>query len=222
MTRLGAADTVGGRYVVVTGAIAAGASTLAGDLARRLGWQTHLEGRVDRDNDFFVRAAADFRRWGLASQAHFLLASVDRHAVLADRLAAAGPDVVVVEDRTPFEHTGAYLVAHETTGTLPPDEVALLRRLTAAVEDRFVVPDLLVYRQMDPGQLEARVGGRGRPGESALDAAHLRAVHEAFDRFVARWDRSPVLLVPPGTDVLDPAQGEALARRVATALAGPG
>ena len=106
-----------------------------------------------------------------------------------------------------------YVAAHELTGALPADEAALLRRLAALAEDRFVTPDLLVYRQMDPAQLAARVEGRGRPGEDVLDLAHLRAVHEAFERFATSWGRCPVIAVTPGADVLDPKQGQALAVR---------
>jgi len=112
------------RYVVVTGAIAAGASTLSQVLAERLGWQTHLEGHVEVDDDFFSRAASDLNRWGLASQAHFLLASVDRHAALKARLKAAAPGHVIVEDRTPFEHTAVYVAAHELTGALPVKQIS--------------------------------------------------------------------------------------------------
>lgn len=206
-----------GKYVVVTGAIAAGASTLAEDLAARLGWQTLLEGPVETDNGFFGRAAADFRRWGLASQAHFLLASVDRHRALAERLQAA--DTVIVEDRSPFEHTGVYLAAHEATGALPADEIDLLRRLAAAVEHEYLVPDLFIYRRLGPTQLRTRVAERGRPGEEALRLAHLEAVHAQFDAFADAWTRSPVMIVPASADVRDPAQAAPLAEEARRALA---
>lgn len=118
--------------MAVTGAVAAGTSTLADVLANRLGWRTHLEGHIELDNPFFARAEVGAPGAAFASQVHFLLASADGHRVLSGLLVApaAGSDarLVVVEDRTPFEHTGAYVPALLRTGRLDEDEAAVLVR----------------------------------------------------------------------------------------------
>lgn len=83
-----------------------------------------------------------------------------------------------------------------------------------------MVPDLLVYREMDRSALRERVADRGRPGETALDPAYLEAVRAQFEEFVGAWDRSAVVRVPAGADVLDPGVGDQIARQVQDALAG--
>ncbi|MGH8425616.1 MAG: deoxynucleoside kinase, partial [Pseudomonas fluorescens] len=79
------------RYVAITGAIAAGASTLAHALIRQLGWELLPEGTIEVDNEFFVDAYHDFPRWGFHSQVDFLTRSAERHLLLAGKLHRSEP-----------------------------------------------------------------------------------------------------------------------------------
>ncbi|SDF19651.1 Deoxyadenosine/deoxycytidine kinase [Blastococcus aurantiacus] len=208
------------RYVVVTGSIGAGASTLAQALIDKLGWQGHLEGHVEEDNAFFADSYLDFPRWGFASQVHFLLASVHRHDALRSELArvdTALPDVIV-EDRTPFEHSGAYLAANESLGRIPLREAQLLRDLTRVLERSYLVPDLLVFRQLTPAQARSRVAERDRPGEGVAGDELLEAIRQSFDGFVDRWKSSPKFIVPAEADVREPDTRDRLVGDIAAAL----
>lgn len=202
------------KYVVVTGAIAAGASTLSELLVTRYNWGELLEGDVAAENPFFQRVYQHPQRWILSSQLHFLTASVERHRRLAEMLEEAGPEDVILEDRTPFEHTAAYTETYRRLGRVPADEAALLDRTAEIFEQHYLVPDLLVYRQMDHNQLLARVQERGREGESQADIALLDGVRQSFDMMMERWDRCDLLSVHPAVDVKDSAQFE----KVATAI----
>lgn len=192
------------KYVVVTGAIAAGASTLAQALVEAYGWGSHLEGHVEIDNEFFTDAYADFGRWGFHSQVHFLLASVHRHQALRTALAdpTPGPSVIV-EDRSPFEHSGAYLLSYERLGRITGREARLLRDLTEVIEPHYLTPDLLVYRKIDREQLLERIRQRDRPGEEVADQELLEVIRRSFDDFIDGWSRSPVFEVAADADVLD-------------------
>ena len=133
------------RYVVVTGSIAAGATTLSEELIKRFGWRDLLEGQVDVDNPFFANSYDDPIRWRFHSQVHFLTASVHRHDRLATMLGAPG---TIVEDRTPFEHNGAYTAVHENLNNITEDEAEALYAVGTVVERHYLVPDLLIYREM--------------------------------------------------------------------------
>lgn len=74
------------RYVAITGAIAAGASTLTHALIRQLGWEPLMEGAIEVNNAFFIDACNDFPRWGFHSQVDFLTRSAERHQQLAGKL----------------------------------------------------------------------------------------------------------------------------------------
>lgn len=193
------------RYVAITGAIAAGASTLAHILIRQLGWEPLMEGTVEVSNPFFIDAYNDFPRWGFHSQIDFLTRSAERHLQLVGKL--QGPEVteanVIVEDRTPFEHKGAYLLAYRRLHWISEREAQVLERLARVVERHYVVPDLLIYREASLAQLVTRTIRRARPGEQQLDSQMLGEVRRSFNEFIDHWDRSPVLTVAATADLFD-------------------
>lgn len=193
-------------YIVATGSVGAGATTVAEIVIARWGAEDLLEGKIEENNPFFKDAQADPDRWAFASQAHFLAASAARHASLRElrEKAAVG---IVIEDRTPFEHQGAYSLANHNLGSLSTREFELLAALNREIEKQYEIPSLLIYREMTDTQLVERVSSRARDGEVA-DYDRLRAVHAAFEEFADAWDKSPLVRVPAGWDLKEP-DGEA-------------
>ncbi|WP_181015988.1 deoxynucleoside kinase [Microbacterium sp. BH-3-3-3] len=207
------------RYVVVTGAVGAGATTVSNVILRRWDADPLLEDQIETNNPFFKDAQTDPERWAFSSQAHFLAASVERHARLRALLETTETDFVV-EDRTPFEHHGAYVLSAYRLGHLSEREYELLTKLAREIEKQYLIPDLLVYREMTDEQLVERVLTRGRDGESA-DHGRLSSIHEAFEAFADKWDRSPLTRVPADLDVLDPDGEETLVHSLSTVLGSP-
>lgn len=187
------------RYVVVTGSVAAGATTASELIMENWNAESLLEGQIEENNPFFGDAQADPHRWSFASQAHFLAASGARHTDLKEQMARSEADFIV-EDRTPFEHHGAYSRANFELGYLSNREFALLSDLAREIERGYLAPDVFVYREMTDAQLVARVRQRGRVGESD-DAERLRVIHRAFESFIGEWDRTPIVRVPADLDL---------------------
>lgn len=187
-------------YVVTTGAVAAGATTLAMTIAERWNAETLLEGQIEVNNPFFADAQADPARWMFHSQADFLAASAKRHAELR-RLRSSTSAAVILEDRTPFEHHGVYTASARTMGYLSEREFAVLSDIAASFERDYLTPDLLVYREMTEDQLRERVQSRGRAGESD-DFDRLHHILTAFKQFAADWTRSPIVRVAADVDLM--------------------
>lgn len=205
------------KYVVVTGSIAAGASTLCERLASALGWQTLLEGQIEQSNPFFADYYADQARWAAHNQLHFLAASSRRHATLRARLSEV-PTQVIVEDRTPFEHSGVYLKALSRARRIPEREATLVTEISDLLEPAFLVPDLLVYRRLDDTQMQARVQERSRAGES-VDLLMLTTIRDTFDEFYDAWALSPKIAVEADEDLKDAQICQRVVRSIAEALA---
>lgn len=193
-------------YVVTTGAVAAGATTLATTIAGRWDAATLLEGQIEVNNPFFADAQTDPKRWMFHSQTNFLAASAKRHDELRG-LRSSTSSAVILEDRTPFEHHGVYTTSARTMGYLSEREFAVLSDVAASFERDYETPNLLVYREMTADQLRERVQGRGRAGESD-DFDRLHHILQAFDQFAAGWTRSPIVRVPADVDLMT-AEGRA-------------
>jgi deoxyadenosine/deoxycytidine kinase len=198
----------------VTGTIGSGATTLARVLADASGGTPLIEADAGEANPFFARMYADPRRWGFASQVHFLVESAQRHGELLRMRDRSGG--AVVEDRTPFEHRSVYLRVQEELGLLPHDELETLTELALVLERGFVVPDVLVYRRTPRQVADERIRERARPGEEHMEPEWLAAVDAAFEDLAASWV-GPVVVVEESLDVTDAAGVAALAHEVMAA-----
>lgn len=185
------------KLIAVTGAIAAGATTLGKMLVAANSWTPYFEADVERANPFFALYHEEPLRYALHNQLAFLSQSAELH----DEMRTSGVGVAV-QDFTPFEHTEVYARTQAALGRLDARELALLERLTVFVERSFIVPRVLVYRRLSEAALIERVQGRGRPSEQKLDLEFLKAVRERFEEWASGWNRSPVITVDEGFDAL--------------------
>ncbi|HEY2535675.1 MAG TPA: deoxynucleoside kinase [Solirubrobacteraceae bacterium] len=167
-------------FIIVTGNIAAGKSTLINRLTGELGLRSHLE-RVE-DNPFFGTPS----QRSLESETWFLVDSVMAHREI-ERSGQGG-----LQERSAYEHVPVFAQARRRRGWLDADEFALLRTLADLLTDGLKPPDLLVYLEADVQDLTARIAQRARPGEQLLDPAYLAALDELYDELVDGWRLSPV------------------------------
>src|ERR1700691_1246060 len=159
-------------FIIVTGNIAAGKSTLIDRLAGELGLPAHLE-RVE-DNPFFGPPS----QRSLASETWFLADSVATHRAI-ERGGRGG-----LQERSAYEHVPVFAQARFRLGWLGADELRLLHTLDGLLTEGLEPPDLLVYLEADVGDLAARIAERARPGEHGLDPAYLSALAELYGEFV--------------------------------------
>jgi len=118
-----------------------------------------------------------------------------------DALAAARFDGPVVGDFL-FEKDALFAEL-----TLPPDELALYRRVHARLTPTLPTPDLVVYLQAPVAALLARVHRRAVATEAGLTESYLQALAERYARFFHDYDAAPVLTV--NTANLNPAERDA-------------
>jgi deoxyadenosine/deoxycytidine kinase len=186
--------------VSVTGPIAAGATTCCARLAEVTGWNTALERGVETKNRFFALYHSDPRRYAFHNQVTFLTQSGELHQHLRRENQQEAP---LLQDFTPFEHMGVYGRVQRMQGLLTSDEAEVLTRLSHVLETAtYIVPQVLVYRDVAPADLLARVQSRARPGEQMLSRDFLQAVQERFEEWLADWRLSPVIKVEADVDLL--------------------
>jgi deoxyadenosine/deoxycytidine kinase len=167
-------------FIVVTGNIAAGKSTLVQRLATELGLAAYPE-RV-HENPFF----ASPQHRALESEMWFLADSVSIHRMI-QRNGQGG-----VQERSAYEHIPVFARARARCGWLGVDELALLEQLAQLLYEGLRPPDLLVYADADLATIAARVTARDRPGEQLIDTSYLSLLAELYEELVDGWRLSPV------------------------------
>lgn len=172
-------------YVAVAGTIGAGKSTLVRSLADRYALRPVFEA-VD-DNPYLADFYRDMRRYAFRSQVSFLASRVEQHVRLVD------PQERVVQDRTIDEDADVFERALFEEGRIDERDHATYRRLYEAVRGALRPPDLLVYLRASLQTTKRHVAMRGRSFELAVDDDYLRRLGELYERFVAGYDRAPVV-----------------------------
>ena len=167
-------------FIIITGNIGAGKSTLAGQLAAELGLEAHLE-RVEH-NPFFGAPSQQ----PLECEAWFLADSVATHRAIQ------GAGRGGVQERSAMEHIPVFARARHRLGWLSDDGLALLEILDDLLGEGLEPPDLLVYLEADLATIQRRIAERARPEEQAIDASYLTILAELCDEFVDGWRLSPV------------------------------
>lgn len=203
----------------VAGMVGVGKTTITLALARHLSLKTILETVDQRENPLLTRFYEEEdgqRRYALPLQLFFL---EDRVSGL-QRVRRDGGRWVT--DQLLYIDAEVFARGHFDAGVLRPDEWALYQRRYEEIlaNAALPVPDLVVYLSAPLYTILARIERRARPGEAETDVAYWQALHERYSRWIAEFDRCPVLHVDARDyDVVsDPTATERIARDVVEAI----
>ncbi len=177
-------DVAACHYIVVEGPIGAGKTSLARELALKLGADTLLE--LPENNPFLERFYGDMRRFALPVQLNFLFQRVDQLRELAQLDMFRQPTVAdFLLDKDP-------LFARLN---LTDDEYALYDKVYQHLKPQTPTPDLVIYLQAPVPTLIERVQRRGVDFERAIPVEYLARLADAYTRFFYQYDDAPLLIV---------------------------
>lgn len=172
------------RYIAIEGVIGVGKTSLARLLARDLDARLNLE--VVEENPFLARFYADPKRFAFPTQVFFLLSRYRQQQeffqpeLFQQRVIS---DYVFAKDRI-FANLN-----------LDDEELALYGRVASALEERILVPDLVLYLQASVDVLMSRIGRRGRAFERDMSRSYIESLSEAYNHFFFHYTESPLLVV---------------------------
>jgi len=169
------------RYIVVEGPIGAGKTSLARELAHRLGADELFE--RPEENPFLARFYEDMARFALPTQLTFLFQRVDQLRGLTQldmfRRATVGDFLL---DKDP-------LFARLN---LTDAEYHLYEKVYAQLRMEAPVPDLVIYLQ---APLDQRVDRRGVEYERPISEHYLARLADGYSRYFYQYEAAPLLIV---------------------------
>lgn len=172
------------RYIVVDGPIGVGKTSLARKLAAHLHASLLLENA--EANPFLAPYYQDRARFALPTQLFFL---TERSEQLRSLSQPQLFSPATVADFLPEKD------AIFASATLNEQEHALYTKVSQAIGEPGMTPDLVIFLQAPLEVLLRRVHQRGRSFEHNLEEAYLARIAKAYASFFAYYDRAPVLTV---------------------------
>jgi deoxyadenosine/deoxycytidine kinase len=184
------------RHIAIEGPIGAGKTTLARQLAERIGAELLLE--QPAENPFLGRFYDDMAGYAFQTQLFFLFQRQKQMQALAQPSMFAQS---VVSDFM-FEKDALFAKL-----TLSDDEYRLYSQMHVAIAAQLRAPDLVIWLQATPSVLLARVRRRGVAMEQGIAERYLERLCDAYAEFFESYDGAPVFAVD--TEHLDPANRHA-------------
>lgn len=180
-------------FVLVSGNIGTGKTSLTERLGEELGWETAYES-VD-DNPYLSDFYDDMKAWAFHLNIFFLGHRAEQHLALAK---AANSTII---DRSIYEDAEIFARAAVELGSVTERDYATYRQVFNLVVDSLPSPDLLINLVTPVPVLIKRIEDRGREMERGITSEYLELLESFYSEWHSEFDLCPVLTIR--TDDLD-------------------
>lgn len=175
------------RYIAVAGNMGSGKSSLVRWLCQQFELVPFFE--PHDENPYLADFYGDMGRWAFNSQLFFLVRRFRIHREI-ESLGRA-----VVQDRTLYEDAEVFAEYLHQQGHIDARDWATYTDLYTTLRDDLRPPDLMIYLRCEVPTLRKRIKQRGRAYEQSIPPSYLKALHELYEAWFARYDRSPALVI---------------------------
>lgn len=175
------------KIVSISGAVAAGKTTLLGSLLSKLGSRATCHEERPQDNPFIRAYYADSKRWSFHSQMTFLALYFD------DGRVPEGTEFYLY-DRCLIENLvlARYRLGE---GDLTMTEYAVIEKMAKGIERLMPPVDQYIYLRCSVPLLVERLRERGRDYEGELGVAYATKLSALYEEWLATLPPERVLIV---------------------------
>jgi len=161
------------KFVIISGNIGSGKSSLTELLSKQLGWKAFYE--VVEDNPYLEDFYYNMKKWSFHLQVFFLSKRFKHHQNIVNDPCS----VVQMEARDYYNYSELFKI----------------------MVDFLSPPSLIVYLQASIPTLKRRIALRGRDYEKKISEEYLGQLNRLYEKWIADFSLCPILKVP--TDELD-------------------
>jgi deoxyguanosine kinase len=179
-------------YIAIEGVIGVGKTTLARLL--RPAFNSALLLEVFEENPFLSDFYADRERYAFQTQIFFLLSRYHQQRNAVGELLGHNPSLI--SDYT-FDKDSLFARIN-----LHGDELEMYHRVHAALAEKIIFPDLVLYLRASPEALMQRISLRDRPYERNMERAYIEQLHAEYESFFGDPSEGTQVLAVD-TDYLD-------------------
>ena len=163
-------------YIVISGNIGSGKTSLTKLLAHRYGWEPRYE--VVADNPYLGDYYKDIRRWSFCLETFFLK---ERFRDVLD-IAHSAHDIV--RERSIFEGVHVFASNNKAMGNMDDRDYATFMELFEQMTSIVPMPDLMIYLRASVPHLVRNIQKRGRDYEQSIPINYLKGLNERYEDFV--------------------------------------
>lgn len=174
-------------HVAIAGHIGVGKSTLTQLLSEAFDIQAFHEPNLE--NPFLKRFYSDMSQWAFHSQVFFLVHKFNAHRAHLDQGEA------IIQDRTIYEDAEIFATHLAESGLMSPEEFKTYFDLYNEFIQLLPPPTLMIYLRASVTTLVDRIEKRGRPEEQQIPRVYLESLHQLYESWFERYDRSPKLVI---------------------------
>lgn len=176
------------KYVSISGAVAAGKTTMLSLLLQTLGERAKAHEERPQDNPFIREYYADSKRWSFHSQITFLALYFDHPDWKNSNRDFYFYDRCLIENLVIARY-------RMEEGDLTSDEYAVIEKTARGVADLMPPIDKYIYLRCSAELLVKRLRDRGREYEGALGMAYASKLKALYDEWLETLPKDRVLIV---------------------------
>lgn len=202
------------KFIVVSGNIGVGKSTLVALLSEKMGFRPFYE--PEGENPYLADFYQDMRAWAFQSQIFFLARRLQTHRQVLDYPHSA------IQDRSVYEDAEIFAANLHQQGLMADRDYRCYQDLYRGLLAFLPPPDLVIYLRASEETLLNRIAHRGRTYEREISREYLAQLNALYENWVAHFSLCPVLTVPADdlNYVARPAHLDLIIRKVQEKLTG--
>jgi len=181
------------KFVIISGNIGSGKSSLTELLSEQLGWKAFHE--VVEDNPYLEDFYYNMKKWSFHLQVFFLSKRFKHHQEIVNDSCS------VVQDRSIYEDVDIFARNLYEQGLMEARDYHNYSELFGIMVDFLTPPSLIVYLQASVDTLKQRISLRGRDYEQKISKEYLSKLNILYEKWIKEFYLCPILEIP--TDNLD-------------------